>query len=642
MSNIIGGPAVRRIEPGAVYIWLALDQEAQVEAKAFKTLSGESVAEAAGTKVIKAQLGESLFFYLLKLTPPSENGKLPTDAKLYYNIYIDGADLAELGLTDGAHAITYPGQRLPSFVIPTQHKHIIEGSCRKPHPKNKDGSAQRDQLIRADRVLADNITKASRPTMLCLTGDQIYADDVATSLLPALTETGSELVGGFEIMPPKQSGGSPTHPNRIKLENRSKVLNKNEGFTSKHGKNHLMSLGEYAAMYLAVWGGKSKAPLSWDEAKPKIASKIKSNGPKPVIKEKDYNEERERVEEFLSNTWRTRRLMANISTQTMFDDHEITDDWNLNEDIDKALRKAGSLGRRLTANGLAAYWAFQGWGNDPDSFDKKFIKALEEHYADQNKSNKTRARAAETELHEQYWSYTVPGFPAMIALDTRTSRSFIKGDGPRLLSPKGFDWLEIQLKAFGTLYNSSSNPQTLLVLSPAPVFGFRPLEVIQSKITKWFKESDTLVDAEYWTASPTAYRALLRALGSVKFAEKILLLSGDVHYSFAAIEPKVESIVHSQAPTLIQITSSATCNHPSATVERVMDLIDRMSRIPDITYLLSEESSNKVVNGDNNIASIRFKDALPDEAEFYYYEPKNRRNYTWTYNLKKLKIREPK
>jgi len=335
MSNIIGGPAVRRIEPRAVYIWIALDQKAKVEARAFKTLAGNPVAEASKTNVRKAQLGRNLFFYLLKLTPPTKSGVIPKDAKLYYNIYVDGKDLADLGLTSGVHAITYPGQKLPSFVVPSQHKHIIEGSCRKPHPKEKK-RAQRDQLLRADDILGGSLNKKSRPSMLCLTGDQIYADDVATCLLPVLTETGRELVGEFEVMPRSQKGGSPTHPNRIKLENRSKVLNRKEGFTSKSGNNHLMSFGEYAAMYFAVWGGRSEEPLSWSEGEPMIAkkfknsSKLKKNKGKkgvPVVKKSAYNQERTRVVTFLNGAWRTRRLMANISTHTIFDDHEVTDDW---------------------------------------------------------------------------------------------------------------------------------------------------------------------------------------------------------------------------------------------------------------------------------------------------------------------------
>jgi hypothetical protein len=206
----------------------------------------------------------------------------------------------------------------------------------------------------------------------------------------------------------------------------------------------------------------------------------------------------------------------------------------LSYENDKTLRKAGSLGRRLTANGLTAYWAFQGWGNDPDAFDDTFIKTLEAHFADQRATTPALAKAAEKNLHERYWGYTVPGTPALIALDTRTSRAFAKGDGPRLLSPKAFVWLKDQLDAFG-------------------------------KLSKWVKGTDTIVDADYWSASKATYRAFLRSLATVTFTDNIIFLSGDVHYTYAAIEPKMEAMVAGVAPTLIQLTSSSTCNRPSDT-----------------------------------------------------------------------------
>jgi len=645
MNKIIAGPAVRRIEEGAVYIWVALSQDAQVEAKAYKDPNGSAVARANSSDVRKVRMGECLFVYLLKLVRPASR-KFPKDVKLYYNVFVDGEDLSDLGLISGANSITYPGEKLPSYVIPIQHKHIIEGSCRKPHAENSGGQPQRDQLIRADAILGEEFNTTSRPTMLCLTGDQIYADDVATSFLPPLTEMGRRLVGSYEYLPPTRKGDGPTAPHLFKLGNRSKPLNKNEGFTSTHGKNHLMSFGEFASMYLAVWGGQREAIPEWTEAKPKIAVKIKKSGHKnqirrrvPTVSKRKYNKESERVETFLSNAWRTRRLMANICTYTMFDDHEVTDDWNLNRDIDQKLRKAGSLGRRLTANALAAYWVFQGWGNDPSAFDETFINTLEDHFSDQSRSRDSLATAAEKTLHKQYWGYTVPGTPALVALDIRTSRAFVKGEGPRLLSPSAFSWLEDQLDFLGDLYGSDGKPQTLLVLSPAPVFGFRPVEMLQAKLTKWLKGADTAVDAEYWSSSERTYRKFLRILSRVIFTNNILFLSGDVHYTYAAIEPNIEDMVAGMPPKIIQLTSSATCNHPSRTMAAVMTLIGRKMRTPEISYLLPE-GADRVVNGHNNIASIQFEEAHPKTATFHYYDPDESEDYTWTYDLGDLKIRD--
>src|SRR5919201_234883 len=81
-----------------------------------------------------------------------------------------------------------------------------------------------------------------------------------------------------------------------------------------------------------------------------------------------------------SNNLRTllpivRRVLANVPTYMIFDDHDITDDWNLTREWrDQVWRSPG--GRRVVAGALAAYWAFQGWGNDPESFDEQFLTVV--------------------------------------------------------------------------------------------------------------------------------------------------------------------------------------------------------------------------------------------------------------------------
>ena len=71
-----------------------------------------------------------------------------------------------------------------------------------------------------------------------------------------------------------------------------------------------------------------------------------------------------------------RRLLANVPTLMIFDDHEITDDWNLNlewirrtQDPAKAVpteaKVPTALARAVLRNGLVAYAIFQAWGNTP-------------------------------------------------------------------------------------------------------------------------------------------------------------------------------------------------------------------------------------------------------------------------------------
>ena len=60
---------------------------------------------------------------------------------------------------------------------------IVHGSCRRPHANVPDLLADLDGLIEKART-----NGLERPHQLFMTGDQIYADDVATSLLHLATD----------------------------------------------------------------------------------------------------------------------------------------------------------------------------------------------------------------------------------------------------------------------------------------------------------------------------------------------------------------------------------------------------------------------------------------------------------------------
>src|SRR2546427_101027 len=69
------------------------------------------------------------------------------------------------------------------------------GSCQKPHGLGAPMQAQFDAAIEAARL-----DPVKRPHRLFLTGDQIYADDVATCLLPGLADLGKQLLGATETL----------------------------------------------------------------------------------------------------------------------------------------------------------------------------------------------------------------------------------------------------------------------------------------------------------------------------------------------------------------------------------------------------------------------------------------------------------
>ena len=118
-------------------------------------------------------------------------------------------------------------------------------------------------------------------------------------------------------------------------------------------------------MYLVAWNVEN-----WPKIYPsfEIDAYSKRKGTDP----KKYHNEIEQLEKARKALPAVRRVLANIPTYMICDDHEITDDWNITKDWYENVR-ISTCGKQIVANGLAAYWAFQAWENVPDSFNGSFV-----------------------------------------------------------------------------------------------------------------------------------------------------------------------------------------------------------------------------------------------------------------------------
>src|SRR5438093_10987318 len=73
---------------------------------------------------------------------------------------------------------------------------LAHTSCRRSNAPGYDALAWLDERIKESFTDADN-----RPQQLFLTGDQIYADDVAACMLPMLSGLAADVIGGTERLP---------------------------------------------------------------------------------------------------------------------------------------------------------------------------------------------------------------------------------------------------------------------------------------------------------------------------------------------------------------------------------------------------------------------------------------------------------
>ena len=582
---ILCGPMLRRVEPTSVSVFVALKHPRKVKLSVFPP--GTSTTVRGDREAMTHEIGRYLHACLV--TVKFEDSKKLEPGKNYrYDITLtptgtpDELDkdpsvktLGSSKMLEGDRPLGYQKDELPTFALPPNDLgdlRLVHASCRKPHGERRDVFLALDTIIKDTRSDPDR-----RPHQLFLTGDQIYADDVAEPLLAELTPTGEMLLGWTtpdgkpapELLPGLT--GTPKPGERA-------ALLKDPPFGSDEKDSHLMTLGEFFAMYLFAW-----SDALWPETLPTF-DKL------PAAEQKRYGEKKRRhyddrvkslvgahsatenVFGFRSAIGNVRRALANVPTYMIFDDHEITDDWFLTSGI-KTATVNSELATRIVVNGLSAYAVFQAWGNTPEQFESGEIgTTLLDYLKDwrgQNDSNfvgiSSAVQVPQTQGKGLRWDYELL-CPAhqVIVLNTRTERAYPPKDArgaPDLLSPTA---LKNQVTARQPTTERPAKPVTVLV-SPAPVFGHPLHEWVAHELGK--AGFETFGDREPWL-NPKRRRVFEDLLEALVPFRSVLILSGDVHYGLSArVRYWDERTFAKRRASFVQFISSALKNEDFKTRE---------------------------------------------------------------------------
>jgi hypothetical protein len=551
LPDLLAGPILRRTEPRSVTVWVAMRVPCTVTLEIYDATIPSSLGHplfSGSANTVK--LGVNLNVVAVSANTVTPTPALQTGTCYCYDLQFVGASSTKR-LRDFTADLAYAPFTLPSFALPPDDLNqvrLVHGSCRKPHGEGFDALPALDAMIGSTAPDA-----LQRPHQLFLTGDQIYADDVADVLLSLLTEAGDTLLGWEETLPVVNQPAKGLKPGK-----RSEIADRKAGLTSGLGgapelaKSHLFGLGEYYSMYLFAW-----SEVLWPNALPTFSDvfsmpesfkttiySVPQTVQSPLAAR--FRAESEAIGRFLLTLPRVRKALANVPTYMIFDDHDVTDDWNLN--LSWCRRTMGNdLGRRIVQNALAAYAVFQAWGNTPAQFEgtapgSAFLSALAQwrgkaDLTDEEVKRRLRVpAAADIELTHGLpvapdgltWHYTAEG-PRykVVVLDARTHRKYAQGadDPPFLLDDAA---LQQQIPPAPT-----SSTQVTLVVAPAPVAGFSLVEAIQElmvAIGKTRAEGILEADFEAWIFQRHAFESLLARLAS---HDPVVLLSGDVHYGFS-------------------------------------------------------------------------------------------------------------
>jgi hypothetical protein len=667
---LLAGPILRRVEAQLVSVWMALSVRATLRLVVWegRVASGAANAMLESSSTPTLRVGDKLHLAQVTIEIPATAGKTLQANTLYsYDVEITTADgathtLGSLGLLRGTTAeprrvpLGFEEGVLPSFAPPPSRLddlNLLYGSCRRPGHPHPDALAMVDHLIFGEDRYRD---PRARPHQLFLGGDQIYADDVTQLHMLVIMDLAAHLIGArpdgtglapvehvrldrilrlarpvdpakpeeaYETEPEDDTRADPDLPvdrARFPEGRRLSTTIRDAQLTSSDGDSHVISLGEFAALYLTVWsnalwgeeviGARFAADparpgdnrvFRWTENLPetgrivmpevefprRIAGHfyVAPEEPRKTLSEKEQAEKDEerrkaglrafRILQAFRNTLpEVQRVLANVPTYMILDDHDVTDDLFLNPMWrDRVLTT--QLGQAILRNAMVAYALFQDWGNDPleyrraGSAKQELLSLVPRLFPEGEPKGPVQAvceRVAHLLGHDlrntptadgRYapirppllWHFMVDGpTHRVIALDNRTRRSYASR-----LGPPGNVSIEAMLDQI-PLPPLPAGREILIVIAPLQVIGppvlddivapgsYRAFDLGGASKTSLLSASSssglrqmtgTNPDAiEAWAFDVATFEHLLERLEPYG---RVVLLSGDVHYSSGTV-----------------------------------------------------------------------------------------------------------
>ena len=552
MPQVIAGPIVRKVTSTECHIWVVTSNADSPTLN----LSANEVVVSGNCQRETIRVGKYAFIHLLSFT---SSEPFEDTARIGYSLSFSD-DAQQASWEDEQRGLLYDGQSSLCFHYTETPETILHGSCRKPHFHSDDALAQVD-------VLHKNAFKKQNdfPDLLLMTGDQIYADDVAGPMLKAIHSVIDRLGLYHEAL----EGAVVTNTNELATHEhgyyeREQLLpqiatntvlssiffgaKKKPVFTSVNAQNHLIGSAEIIAMYLLVWSDTLWADINID--KDGIPPKYHAI----------FDKEHESLNGFVKQLPQVRRALAHIPTYMIFDDHDVTDDWNLTRGWEQEVY-GNPLSKRMIGNALIGYLLCQGWGNAPKKV-APLIAKVQESMGESGLNS--HDEIIDDLLDFDQWHYRLDTTPPIEVLDTRTQRWRSESN---MNKPSGLmDW-----EALCDFQHSIIGKESVIVVSAAPIYGVKVIEAIQ-KVFTFFGKALT-VDAENWMAHKGTANVILNIFRHYKTPPDFIILSGDVHYSFVY---DVRLRFRRNSPHITQFTCSGLKN---AFPDGLIKWLDRLNRV---------------------------------------------------------------
>jgi hypothetical protein len=392
---------------------------------------------------------------------------------------------------------------------------------KKPRPKVVMAASCRNMADSRQDAISGLISGVRRRHAECdveclfLLGDQIYADETG-NFLTLITETAEKLFGGYKPFPQR------------------KQLSKKIQLTTEAPEQQLLNFPEYASCYLL-----HLSTALWPQ--------------RLFVQSSNMQKRKEEV-----GLWE--KVLSQVPCLSIFDDHDVTDDWFFDEQWRARILRHPE-GKELVASALMAFLLFQarhGFSAVNTSLVEKLTSKL--------KSSKYSCANDINALLDLEWSFAGVSGSTFIALDTRTKRGMdkryaqifkIDDMGKRTMPLPQMKRLMLSPEHLQrSLLKSIESKDTLFIYTATPVFGMPGFEMALD----WLPDLSvisTFSDKEYFSCFPLSWSYLAQAITKHRSFKNIVIISGDVHYSFLA---EAEFEVDGETTRCMQITTSPVCN----------------------------------------------------------------------------------
>jgi PhoD-like phosphatase len=282
-----------------------------------------------------------------------------------------------------------------------------------------------------------------------------------------------------------------------------------------------------------------------DEGSPRTREKIRERrgvGTPPYEEVTDYEEYSWLYEESWSEPL-IRWLLSTVSVSMQWDDHDMSDDWNISRSWLEERRRTSWWHGRAVA-GIISYWVYQHLGNlAPEALDEDDLYGRVRGNVHATRELREFAARIDSTASGSRWSFCRDiGGTRVIFVDSRAGRVLEEGNRS-IVDEEEWDWVTEHSRGdFDHLVIATTVPY---LLSP----GFHHLEAWNERVcdgawgglaARLGEKARRAADFDHWASFGKSFqllRELLEEVGSGERGEapaSIVILSGDVHHAYLA------------------------------------------------------------------------------------------------------------